>query len=512
MSDMRARDTTLPRLSHEQIGHIRHFVHLANMLPGEWGGMGDGGLGWLAVPERTLRYQLANMAYALATVQTSITPAYRDIYKHTIHALLRRLLEPDCWKEWVNVSRGGRFQDPVQTELKVGEFDPLKQYNVMYGGHLLQVAALYEMLYMEGRYTQPDSLHLTFAEGNWGFGPYHFKYDILKIADSYLSQFAAADYRGCPCEPTLTFAMCPQHAMLGIILADHLRGTDHARALSEAYLKRWHEMGWVNPETGSVRYAYRRTDQQFIEMPPGPWSDGWTFAFMHAWAPDYVRSLYPRQRDRHVPDMMDRRRTGLPLHPADSTAGIGYFGVLAAEVGDTDTVRTLLDFADTNLSPTWIDGRLFYPRNDDPTIDSNGILRCNTAMAGNALIPFTRLLKENGLRSLHSRPWGKEGLSAVSIHSIDYDAAAVTQAIWREDARTLHVAFEPGPRAQQGTASFRVSGLDEDRDYVLRQNGQLIGSLSRGADKDAFHWQTGAEPEISFDPRRATEFQIEAAA
>jgi Linalool dehydratase/isomerase len=70
------------------------------MLPGEWGGMGDGGFGWLGVPERTLRYQIANMAYALASVQVNVTPAYREIYHDTIAALLKRLLEPDCWKEW----------------------------------------------------------------------------------------------------------------------------------------------------------------------------------------------------------------------------------------------------------------------------------------------------------------------------------------------------------------------------------------------------------------------------
>jgi Linalool dehydratase/isomerase len=295
-----------------------------------------------------------------------------------------------------------------------------------------------------------------------------------------------------------------------VTLADHLRGTDHASALSAAYLARWYEMGWVDPETGCVRFAYRRPTAEFIEMPPGPWSDGWTFAFMHAWAPEYVRSLYPRQRDRHLPETLDRRRTGLPLHMADSTAGIGYFGILAAELGDTETVTKLLDFADANLSPTWTDGRLFYPRNDAATIDENGILRANSAMAGNALIPFARLLGENGLLNLHSRNWGKQVLSAVTIHAVDYDVAAVVQAVWDPQASTLHAGFEPGPQAKNGKASFRISALSRDHSYQVRRGNELLGELTLGAASDHFVWNEGEDPQILFDPRKPANFTISA--
>jgi hypothetical protein len=140
------------RLDHLGLGHLRRFAQLAELRSGEWDGMGDGGL-WLGVPERTFRYQLANMAYALAAVQYAVTPAYREFGQRTLRALITKLMEPDCWKEWINVSRGGGAQDPDQKELHVGTIDPLARWNIMYGGHLLHTAALYESLYAEGRYS-----------------------------------------------------------------------------------------------------------------------------------------------------------------------------------------------------------------------------------------------------------------------------------------------------------------------------------------------------------------------
>ncbi len=242
-------------LDEKSIGHIRQIVHLASLLPGDWSEMGDGAQGFLGVPERTLRYQLANMAYALASVQCNRTPAYREIYQRTILSLLNRLLEPDSWKEWVNVSRGGTAQDPGFTKLKEGWIDPVRRHNIMYGGHLLQVAALYDTLYGEQRFTKPESLVLTFPERNWGFGRQDFKYDIGTISRIFYEQFAELDFKGFPCEPTLMFPECPQHAVLGMILADPLTGTDYGARVRERYLPGFAEKGFVDAATGSVRFA-----------------------------------------------------------------------------------------------------------------------------------------------------------------------------------------------------------------------------------------------------------------
>ena len=314
---------------------------------------------------------------------------------------------------------------------------------------------------------------LEFRERNWGFGPQQFVYDIPSISQVFYEQFAELDFTGFPCEPTLMFPECPQHAVLGMILADHLTGQHYGAETRRRYLEGFDRSGFVHPDTDSVRFAYRTVDKKWLGesmgLGPNAWSDGWTGLFMYAWAPDYVRELYPVQRDRHLPDLLDRRRTGLPPHMAESSAGIGYWLPYAAELGDEESVSTLLAFADEHFSPEWRDGRLYYPRNDDTTIDDAGVLRLSSAMQGNALIPFGRLNVADGLLRLHNAPWTKEQLDEPHVVGVDYQAAGVSEAIWSAASKTLTVSFLPGPLKLE-RSGFTVRGLENASAIHIRRD------------------------------------------
>jgi hypothetical protein len=289
------------------------------------------------------------------------------------------------------------------------------------------------------------------------------------LAASYAQQFADADFEGCPCEPTLTFPECPQHAVLGIMLADSINGTSHSQRVCERYLETFAQCGFVDPDTRSFRFALRKTakGRQFLSGPPAPWADGWTGAFMAAWAPEYIDTIYPTHRDRHLPNLLDRRRTGVPPHVADATAGLGYFAVYAAKVGDAETVRTLLEFADRHYNPTWRDGACYYPRNDDARISPEGVLPMVSALAGNALIPFARLLGPRGLWSLHNRPWTAAERARPCIVDIDDRCVGVAQAQYIDERASIHLTLEPG-MVPSADCRFGVQGLRASETVTLR--------------------------------------------
>jgi hypothetical protein len=498
-----ARPTPLDAKS---IGHIRHFIKLARQPAGDWSEMGDGGR-WLGVPERTLRYQLANMAYALASVQHNVTPAYREVYRETLNALFQRLLEPDCWREWVNVSRGGSFANPDQQGLLEGSFDPIAKYNIMYGGHVLHVAALIDVLYGERRYTSPGSIRLEWVERNWGPGPQTFEYDIGRIARNFYAQFRDYDYQGFPCEPNLMFPECPQHAVLGLVLADHLYGTQYGEEVRERYLTEFHKLGFVDEATGSVKFAVRRAQHQFVEGPPMAWADAWTGLFMHAWAPEYVANLYGAQRDRHVPNILDRRSTGLPLHPAESGAALGYFAPYAAELGDEETVARLLEFADAHYAPVWREGRYLYPRNDDASVDAAGVARQVAALAGNALIPFGRLHRADGLRRLHAELWTDEVRAQPELTRVDYAASGVSEAYFDATRRELSISLVPGPLATR-SATFAVQRFDAARPVAVAIDGRMHGEIASGTERGAITRSAGGELVVTYDARRAARWSF----
>src|SRR5580704_7711749 len=86
-----------PALDDKELGHIRRFVQLSKLLPGDWSGMSDD---LYAVAERTQQFQLAYMADALALVQHQYTPAYRELYRKTMDALIQKMTLPDIWESW----------------------------------------------------------------------------------------------------------------------------------------------------------------------------------------------------------------------------------------------------------------------------------------------------------------------------------------------------------------------------------------------------------------------------
>jgi hypothetical protein len=188
-----------PELDGLQVGHVRHIVRLSRQIPGDWSDMGP--FDPTNEGDDAYRYQLAYMTYALALTQYHYLPAYRELIRETMASLITKMLRHDVWGYWELTSRGSKVMDPDLDALGDGWVDPVIRKNVMYSGHLLMMASLYEMLYRDGRYLQPGSLTFECRPPFRGLGPQDFPYDLQKLSEVIEEQFAATGGQICLTRP-----------------------------------------------------------------------------------------------------------------------------------------------------------------------------------------------------------------------------------------------------------------------------------------------------------------------
>ncbi|MFB9265612.1 hypothetical protein ACFFWD_21075, partial [Bradyrhizobium erythrophlei] len=91
----------------------------------------------------------------------------------------------------------------------------------------------------------------------------------------------------------------------------------------------------------------------------------------------------------------------------------GWVTAWASEMGDAETLRGLLAHADRYMAPTWLDGGLYYPRND-MVENADGIRTLVEPMSGNVLLGTLGSISRTGFgicimslgsrRTLKSRP------------------------------------------------------------------------------------------------------------
>jgi len=483
-----------PSLDAKQIGHLRQFVKLSRQLPGDWSEMGEYAT---FTSEKPFRYQLAFMLYAAASVQYNTTPAYRELYQDLISRLLVQLRHYDVWGTWVNASRGGGWSEPkALEELDVGWIDPIKKHNIMYSAHLMQGAALHEALYRTGEFMQPGSLTLEWPQTLWGPGAMTFEYSLPKIADNFLEQFRENDYAGIPCEPNALFPECPQHAILGLMLYDQIAGTNYATEIMPRYLNQFEERKYLDEESGSFMAAWRVKQGEPFYFSSG--IDGWTGTFMHAWAPDYIQGVYPRQRDLHVDRLLSQpEEPGSP--PSSASSELGFMAMMASEVGDTETVEKILAHADKHYGPVWREGRYFYPRNDGPISDDDPT-RAVSALAGNAMLAFARLNPKNGMLRMHNQIWPESYFEQPYVAAVDPGALGVRQAIYDVEREALVIAFVPGPLNIVKTR-FEVRNLDRAELWNVFRDGVFVTTLKEGSrdDEHGLEWPEGEAVRITVE-------------
>ncbi|KQX22812.1 MULTISPECIES: linalool dehydratase/isomerase domain-containing protein [unclassified Sphingomonas] len=467
-----------PELTDKEIGHVRHMIRLSRQLPGDWSGMGSD---MWSVAERTIQFQLSYMATALGLVQHSYTPAYREAYQPAMDALIQKMTLPDVWELWLNSSRAGTFRSKTRS-IQPGWVDPVRKYNIMLKGYLLQAGAMYDMLYQDGRYDRPGAFTFRHIPATWANGPQTFRYTLGDVARIVHQEYVDSDYAGVQCEPNVVFPQCNQPPILGLINYDQSHGTHYAADIMPKFKAQWSRIGYTDAKTGQ-NIGYMRVSTGAKVGLTGPVGDGWSNSWMNVWNPELVRDIYPKLREQYYRNFVSGAYArNVPSYGNKDMIGLGFgqYAFMAAEVGDGAARAAMLAYADRNFNPVWENGEYYYPRSDDYAPDAGGNSRGVDSWTGNVLIALARLDKGDGFRKLYASPWTAATLRQPYVSGIDYRTTNVSRAWYDAGKRALVVTLKPGPVKAKATR-FTVNQLQPGVDYVVLRDGVEIGRVGKGS-------------------------------
>ena len=510
-----ATPESYPVLSTKQMGHVRHMINLANQLDGDWSMMGDTSPG---SNFDAYQFQIAFAAYALAVTHYHYTPAHRDLYSDVSAKLIEKMIYKDVWDYWAQMSKSEWVGTDDGAELAhteknwYGWIDPNIKKNIMYSGHLLQMVGLHEMLTGDRRYDAPGALTFRFAPVQYGQSPTEIKYDHDRLAKVIYDQFVEEDFRGIECERNAVYTECNQHPILGLMHYDLKHATRFAPVVQREFKKTIEKRHYVSPETHTTMY-YLDVKKDEVIPATYAWSDGWNGHAHHVWDKQLIESIYPHQRKLYIPSMFE----GAPGEDMGWTASFdfGWFALLASEVGDTETVQTMADYADAHFQPTWKDGGYYYPSTPDYqynfTRDEKGFIQNVGPATGNVLIGFARINPKDGLWQIYNHPWDKSHFAEPFISDVEFLEANVTRAIFDANEDALVVTLTPGPVKSEKT-SFTVRQLDPLKTYTLTKDGAHQGEI-RGSDHTqppGAEWQADGSLRITTGLRESHSFVLKA--
>lgn len=465
-------------LSREQLGHLRHFDNLSRQLRNDWSLMQGKGTG--QDDFGSYRFQLAYMAYALALTHRHRLPAAPGLFRPTMVRLIDKILLPDAWLYWHDVSRGGSVFNAHLAEKLHEEWNPVGRDNIMYSAYVQSMALLHDYLFASDRYAQPESL--TFAHWSffWGGDEKRFPYDRESLNEHIYRQMVDNGYLGIACEPNCVFQICNQPAILGFRLHDLLTGGSRAEEVVAGYQRAWQDFGRLDANGHFNMMVLEDSRKVRPNEAPSPWVDAWCGALMNMWNRDFVHANYPTQHKdfyRYGPEgtvsvapQPTRHVMGNEL--ITDSCDFGWCAAWASEMGDEPNLAGLLAHADRYLNPTWRDGGLHYPRNDTPT-DAEGNRTEIEPMSGNVLLGYARLNVPDGLWGLYNQPWDPGHFDEPALLDVDRDVEVSRAEVL--DGRLLTRLRREANLPGDGTVSIgRVVGRGRWR---LTADGIELGTI-----------------------------------
>lgn len=209
-------------LNEAQVGNLRHFDNLSRQLPNDWSLMEGKGIS--QDDFGGYRFQLAYMAYALALTHRHRLPAAPGLFRPTLQRLIEKILLPEVWLYWRDVSRGGSVFNAHLVDSLGEQWDPVVRDNIMYSAYVQSMALLHDYLFGSDRYAVAGSLTFRHWSFFWGGAEKRFAYDRDTLNEHIYWQLVENGYIGVACEPNCVFQICNQPAILGFRLHDLITG------------------------------------------------------------------------------------------------------------------------------------------------------------------------------------------------------------------------------------------------------------------------------------------------
>ncbi|WP_413798342.1 hypothetical protein [Streptomyces iranensis] len=482
-------------LNAEQVAHVRHYDNLSRQLPNDWSLMQGKATG--QDDFGGYRFQLAYMVYALALTHVHRLPAAPGLFQPMVQRLIDKMLMPEVWMYWRDVSRGGAVFNAHVADSLSEEWDPVVRDNIMYSAYVQSMALLHDHLFDSDRYAKPGSLTFRHWSFFWGGEEKRFAYDRDSLNEHIYWQLVQSGYLGVACEPNCVFQICNQPAILGFRLHDLITGGKRAAEVIAGYERAWADFGRL--DAGGHYNQMILKDSRTVEpnKTPSPWTDAWCGALMNMWNRDFVRANYPRQVARFLAAGPDGTLS-VPSPPPQQVMGqqviadscdFGWVAAWASEMGDERTLRGLLAHADRFMAPTMRDGGLYYPRNDTITnADGHSVLM--DPLSGNVLLGYARLNVSDGLWSLYNQPWKRAHFDEPALTAVDRDVevsqAEVVDGVLYARLRRIREVPGEGTVTIGGVVGRGRWTLEADGRPVTRVDGATAHS-EPGPFTDAVH-------------------------
>jgi hypothetical protein len=253
-------------------------------------------------------------------------------------------------------------------------------------------------------------------------------------------------YLGVACEPNCVFQICNQPAILGFRMHDLINAGSIAEEVTRSYERAWKDFGRIG-DNGHYHIMIAQ-DTKTVRQNVGkaPWVDAWTGALLNMWNREFVHEHYPRQiRDILKSGSDDTLSINVPVRPEvmgqriiTDDCDFGWVTAWVSEMGDAEALRGLLAHADRYMAPAWLDGGLYYPRND-LVENADGIRTLVEPMSGNVLLGYARLNIPDGLWHLYNEPWEPTHFEEPAIVGVGSDID-VSRAVFDSKADRLNFA------------------------------------------------------------------------
>ncbi|EXJ68591.1 uncharacterized protein A1O5_08385 [Cladophialophora psammophila CBS 110553] len=492
-----------PKLDASQAGHLRHFHNLVSQPDGEWHHFGtlEAQQEW----DDAYRYQLATMAYATGVAHYHRLPAMRSAFKALLRRIIHKMLRREVWGYWFNTSHGGNLLDPDLKELRKPWADPVIKENIMYSGHLLLMTSLYAMLFDDDEFEKEGSLTFHWSPLFWGLGREDFTYDNRSLQEVIFQQMEENDWVGVCCEPNAVFVVCNQFPIIAMRYNDSRDGTNNVNEVLKKYEASLIRKGMIT-DSGLYPSFFALKQRQAIPARQGAHT-AWANAYMNTWNSEKVHSLYDSQvlgfltnvdgktrlqptrvalgfrklvlehrEDPQSPETLRRAREissqfTNPVFPFE-TISWNCFTQMLSELGKEKELNDLLEYIDSHLNPTWENGGLFYPRNDELFDEEHHMIHMEPH-SGNSGIGYSRLNVKDGQKKMWEQPWTHEILAQRPwVDELTFaDGVDFLRGIWDNEARAIVVTLQSwtgNPRE----VTFTVKNLPQG-DWAVYVNGAL---------------------------------------
>ena len=421
------------RASDKELGQLRWAEEWANLTEPEFFAqipptqLEDIPLAPKSLTVQEERYIISFWTYVLALEQFNKFNAMPDMFKETIDTYIQRMQHYNASWYWEETSQFGAYgQEPFSLNNNTAatggylypypyseEKDPVRIRNTMYKNHLTQMIGLYQKLYGDYKYSEPNSITFTDSDGMTYQYSQHDLIDLtyweMKKEDAprgpnntnFFQELAYGNEEianACiECEPNMCWAPCNTHVMISLKLYDDQFGTSYFEDIKPEF-KEWMDSkniyveddpnpdaayrtsGWhtlkqdetLHPaEMGTTWWEnlYYMGTQVAEGYPAGMLAfpsvssanEGWTVTMMNAfsediWGNQRAQDAWSTVKARHYFDLGPDSDGDYVAHAQDGySAQIAtpFFAALAGEAGDYQARNRMVTWSDKEYLGQW---------------------------------------------------------------------------------------------------------------------------------------------------------------